>query len=283
MYVVYALFNGDICNTKCSLDSAARSIQQPNKNGSKCATGSTCAASLPMLLTGIMAAFMATMAFWSSEYKVCHYYDVILYLMIVVGCFNAVVCHGANIEIAKSLPNHNRLTSYNMSVFVLVSMLIPFTTGEYLIETIESPHPYKNSQQLSGTFAMTPGSVTSTGNPSCLRVIIDPRSATETGNDYFGITGPGDRNTVLSLDGSFGQVKEHQHFDVLRASAVAWSFSSDSGVTEWGYKVSVMPCNQCPIGHAKTTTSLASIIDVDRHCKLCVVGFYDPGGTIGSW
>ena len=70
----YALFNGDIWNTKCSLDSAARSIQQPNKNGSKCATGSTCATSLPMLLTGIMAACLATMAFWVLDYKSCHYF-----------------------------------------------------------------------------------------------------------------------------------------------------------------------------------------------------------------
>ena len=52
-----------------------RTIQQPNKNGSKCATGSTCATSLPMLLTGIMAAFLATMTFWAVDYKLCHIYN----------------------------------------------------------------------------------------------------------------------------------------------------------------------------------------------------------------
>lgn len=52
-----------------------RTIQQPNKNGSKCATGSTCATSLPMLLTGIMAAFLATVTFWAVDYKLCHIYN----------------------------------------------------------------------------------------------------------------------------------------------------------------------------------------------------------------
>lgn len=209
---------------------------------------------------------------------------IILFLMFVVNIVGGSGVNVLNVQLLPNLANHKKINkSYYTSVLLLMSLSMPFAMGEYLIETIESPHPYKNSQQLSGTFAMTPSSVTSAGDPPCLRVTIDSRSATEKNYDYFGITGPGDTNTVLSLDGSFGQVKEHQHFDVLRASTVAWSFSSDGGVTMWGYKVSVMPCNQCPIGHAKTTTSLASIIDVDRHCKLCDVGFYDPGGTTGSW
>ena len=50
-------------------------IQQPNKNKSTCATGSTCATSLSMLSMGVVAAFMATMAFWALYYKVCHIYN----------------------------------------------------------------------------------------------------------------------------------------------------------------------------------------------------------------
>ena len=50
-------------------------IQQPNKNGSTCSTGSTCATCLSMLSTGVVVAFMATMAFWALGYKVCRIYD----------------------------------------------------------------------------------------------------------------------------------------------------------------------------------------------------------------
>ena len=47
-------------------------IRQPNKHGSTCATGST---SLSILSMGVVTAFMATMAFWALDYKVCHIYN----------------------------------------------------------------------------------------------------------------------------------------------------------------------------------------------------------------
>ena len=74
-YDAYTLFNGDVCNTKCALDSAVQFIQQSIKsnNGSTCTTGSTCNTSPVILYTGIKAVFMAVMAF--QCYNVNHFYD----------------------------------------------------------------------------------------------------------------------------------------------------------------------------------------------------------------
>ena len=76
-YVAYTLFNSDVCNKKWSLDSAVQFIQQSNKsnNGSTCTTGSKCDIIPVILLTSIMAAFIAVIALYSSEYNVNHFYD----------------------------------------------------------------------------------------------------------------------------------------------------------------------------------------------------------------
>ena len=75
-YVAYTLFNGNVCNKKCSLDSAVQFIQQTKKNnGSTCTTCSKCDTRAVILTTGIMAAFMAAMTFYPSGSTVNHFYD----------------------------------------------------------------------------------------------------------------------------------------------------------------------------------------------------------------
>ena len=68
------MFDDDVCNKKCSLDSDVQVVQQSNINGSACSTGSKCGTRPPILITSIMAAVVATMAMQSSEYNV-NYFD----------------------------------------------------------------------------------------------------------------------------------------------------------------------------------------------------------------
>ena len=77
-YAAYTLLNGNVCNKKCSLDSAVQFIQQTNKsnNGSTCGTGSTCNTRAVIKIMGIMAACMAAMTLHSSGSTVNHFYDV---------------------------------------------------------------------------------------------------------------------------------------------------------------------------------------------------------------
>ena len=76
-YDAYTLFNGDVCNTKCALDSAVQFIQQSNKsnNGSTCTTGSTCNTSSFIKITGTIATCVAAMMLQSSVSTVNHFYD----------------------------------------------------------------------------------------------------------------------------------------------------------------------------------------------------------------
>ena len=69
------MFNGNVCNKKCSLDSDVQVVQQSNINGSACSTGSKCGTRPPILITSIMAAVVATTAMQSSEYNVNKFYE----------------------------------------------------------------------------------------------------------------------------------------------------------------------------------------------------------------
>ena len=80
-YDAYTLFNGDVCNTKCALDSAVQFIQQSiqqsikSNNGSTCTAGSKCTTRAVIKITGIVAACMVAMALHSSGYNGNHFYD----------------------------------------------------------------------------------------------------------------------------------------------------------------------------------------------------------------
>ena len=76
-YVVYTLFNGNVCNNKWSLDSAVQFIQQSNKsnNGSKCTMGSECNTSPLISFTGIMTACIAVMVMALQSYKFNQFCD----------------------------------------------------------------------------------------------------------------------------------------------------------------------------------------------------------------
>jgi hypothetical protein len=74
---VYTLFNGDVCNKECSLDSAVQVVQESNKsnNGFLCLMGSKCDTRSLVSFTGILAAFMATMTSHISKHNVNRFYD----------------------------------------------------------------------------------------------------------------------------------------------------------------------------------------------------------------
>ena len=88
------------------------------------------------------------------------------------------------------------------TIFFILAVLVVPGKSQALIETIESDHPYKHEADISGTFALT-SAIATTGGVPCLRILIDPRSATESGFDYFSITR--EDGNLMALDGDFGE------------------------------------------------------------------------------
>lgn len=72
---MFTMFNGDVCNKKCSLDSDVQFIQQSNNTGFLCSTGPKCSTRPLKLITSIMAAVVAAMALQYSKYNVNRFYD----------------------------------------------------------------------------------------------------------------------------------------------------------------------------------------------------------------
>ena len=95
---MYTLFNGNVCNKKCSLDSDVKVVQRSNINGSTCSTGSKCGSRPLVLITSTMAAVVAAMTLQSSEHNVNSCYDdcatsnnhTILALNELVGCGGSI-------------------------------------------------------------------------------------------------------------------------------------------------------------------------------------------------
>ena len=75
---MFTLFNSDVCNKKCGLDSDVQVVQQSNSldnKGFSCSMGTKCGTRPLVLFTSIMAAVMA-MAFQYSDYNVnCFHHD----------------------------------------------------------------------------------------------------------------------------------------------------------------------------------------------------------------
>ena len=75
---MFTLFNSDVCNKKCVMDSDVQVVQQsnsPDNKGFSCSMGTKCGTRPLVLFTGIMAAVMVAMVVQYFEYNVNCFYD----------------------------------------------------------------------------------------------------------------------------------------------------------------------------------------------------------------